>query len=141
MGNSKSVFRLLGYAGLIPFVLGALLVVSGSAYAPVAGEVVEAYAFGIVCFLCGSWWGLAYRDDSVRAFWLSNLVFLLAFFIFVAARDWWPLAAAILLMSMLFSEQGGRLFPAFSGAYRHLRIQLTAVASLSMLALQFASRG
>ena len=61
MTASKPVTRILGYAGLIPFVLGALFAFGASPYALLAREIAETYAFGIVCFLCGSWWGLSSR--------------------------------------------------------------------------------
>ena len=124
MTASKPVTRILGYAGLIPFVLGALFAFGASPYATLARAIAEAYAFGIICFLCGSWWGLAFRDDRSAGLWLSNLLFLIAFFVFVGLEPWWPLAAAVVLAAILLIEQGGRPFPAFDASYRSLRIQL-----------------
>lgn len=141
MEASRPVIRLLGYAGLIPFVLPVLLVLAGWQHAALARGAAEIYAFGIVSFLCGSWWGLSLRDDSPRAFWLSNLFFLLAFFIYLVASAWWPLAAAIILISLLFAEQGQGLFSPFPPHYRKLRIQLSAVAAASMLLLQLYPAG
>ncbi len=136
MEASRPLIRLLGYAGLLPFVLPALLVLFESPYAAQAREAAGLYAFGIICFLCGSWWGLALRDDAKKAFWLSNLIFLLALFVFLLARPWWPLAAAVLLAGLLFAEHGGGLFAPFPRHYRVLRTQLSTVAAASMLLLQ-----
>ncbi len=141
MEVSRPVIRLLGYAGLIPFVLPVLLVLADWQHAALARSAAEIYAFGIVSFLCGSWWGLSLRDDSPKAFWLSNLFFLLAFFIYLFASAWWPLAAAIILMSLLFAEQGQDLFRPFPPHYRMLRVQLSTVAAASMLLLQFYPAG
>ena len=44
MSCAPAVTRALGYAGLIPFVLPALLVLSGSAYGSVATEFAGTYA-------------------------------------------------------------------------------------------------
>ncbi len=136
MSDSRTVTRLLGYAGLIPFVLPALLVALDAPYAELARDAAGIYAFGIVSFLCGSWWGLALRDGSQRAFWLSNLVFLIAFFIFFLVSFWWPLAAAVLLLGLLFAEHGNDMFAPFPQHYRSLRIQLSGVAAASMMLLQ-----
>ncbi len=138
MQSSRPVVRLLGYAGLLPFVVPVIMVYLGTPFAAQARGVAEVYAFGIISFLCGSWWGLSLRDDSPKVFWLSNLIFLLAFFIFLFATAWWPLAAAIILTSLLFAEQGNTLFDPFPEHYRKLRIHLTAVASAAMLLLQFS---
>ncbi len=141
MQTSRPVVRLLGYAGLIPFVLPVLLVYLDLPQAALARGAAEIYAFGIVSFLCGSWWGLSLRDDAPRAFWLSNLYFLLALFIFLFASAWWPLAAAVILTSLLFGEQGKTLFAPFPRHYRKLRTQLTAVAAAAMLLLQLSPAG
>ena len=135
MSNPSRTIALLGYAGLIPFAVPALLVATGSEYAGPARVIAGAYAFGIVSFLCGSWWGLALRSGSNRVLWLSNLYFLVAFFAFVFAPAWWALAAAILLMSLFFAEQNTALFSGLPQHYRRLRIVLTGVAALSMLTI------
>ena len=138
MINAQSTTRVLGYAGLIPFVIPALLVVSGSEYAELSRVIAGAYAFGIISFICGSWWGMALNSGSARALLFSNLYFLTALSIFLFASDWWPLAAAILLMSLLFAEQNSALFPKFPDRYRNMRVMLTLVASASMLTLHLA---
>ena len=58
----------LGYAGLIPFVLGALLVwvVNAEAH-PYATLALSAYAASIVSFLGGIHWGLGFRLSAPPA--------------------------------------------------------------------------
>lgn len=58
----------LGYAGLVPFVLGALLVwiVNAEAH-PYATLALAGYAAVIVSFLGGIHWGLAFREPNPPA--------------------------------------------------------------------------
>ena len=60
--------RLLGHLGLLPFVLGALLVwvVNAEAH-PYAMLALAAYAAVIVSFLGGIHWGLAFRLTAAPA--------------------------------------------------------------------------
>ena len=121
----------LGYAGLIPFVLAAGLVAAQSDYAHLASIIAGAYAFGIICFLTGSWWGMA-REDNRAAILFSNLYFLVAFLLFLAAPDWWPLGASILLIGIFALEQSPALFPSTARYYRKMRAILTLVSSIAM---------
>jgi hypothetical protein len=59
----------LGYAGLVPFVVGALLVwiVREDAH-PYATLALSAYAAVIVSFLGGIHWGIGFRDGDARSF-------------------------------------------------------------------------
>lgn len=138
MTGAQRITSLLGFAGLIPFVIPALLVVSATEYAELSMTIAGAYAFGIISFLCGSWWGMALNNDSAKVLLFSNLYFLTALLIFLLASRWWPLAAAILLMSILFAEQNSTLFPRFPASYRKMRVLLTLVACASMLTLHLA---
>ncbi len=69
---------------------------------------------------------------------MSNLYFLAAAGIFVFLPTWWPLVAAVLLVALYFAEQDSGLLPPPSTAYRRLRLHLTVVASLSMVAVQYS---
>jgi hypothetical protein len=53
--TSQRIAGALGYAGLIPFVIPAVLVIAGSDHADLSTSIAEIYAFGIICFLTGSW--------------------------------------------------------------------------------------
>lgn len=136
---TRHVTRILGYAGLIPFVVPALLVLFGTQHASLSNSIAEAYSFGIVSFLCGSWWGMALRSGSRKTLILSNAYFIVAFLVFVFLPNWWSLTAALLLISISITEQSlVRLF-ALPRFYRRMRVVLTAVASASMLTLHLAT--
>jgi len=138
MYGSRNLRTLLGLAGLIPFVVTAALVVLESRWAPLASDIGGIYAFGIISFLCGSWWGMSLERQNGKPLLLSNLYFLAALSIFVFAAQWWSLAATILLLSLFFAENSNTLFPLISAPYRRLRARLTLIASLSMLTLHLA---
>jgi hypothetical protein len=108
---AQQVIRGLGYAGLIPFVVPAIVAVTAPAQAEMAVAIAEHYALAIICFLCGSWWGAARMSNSRAALLLSNAYLLLALALFLFTREWWSLAAALLLAGAWLCEQNGRLFP------------------------------
>ena len=138
---ARSTSRLLGIAGLIPFLVPALLAVAGSPNAALAGDIAGAYALAIICFLTGSWWGMAQPDGGRATLILSNLYLLLALSCYLALPTWWPLLAALLLLGAWACEQSAALFPDLGPAYRRLRNLLTPIAAASMLVLQFAIPG
>jgi hypothetical protein len=135
---SLPVVRILGYAGLIPFVYAASLVVSHSPYASLSAELVGSYALAIICFLFGSWWGMAQSSGVRTTLLLSNALLLLALALYLFARPWWPLAAAWLLVGAWLCEQSSRLFPAHTPEYRVMRTLLTLIAASSMGLVQLA---
>ena len=139
MNDPIRIRRALGYAGLLPFVVPALLVATGSGHAETAAAVAAVYAFGIVSFLCGSWWGFALTPSSGTLPLLSNVFFLFALGGFLLAPGWWPLIAALLLATIYLVERGSTAMPSFSDDYRALRRNLSLVASLSMLTVQAAA--
>jgi hypothetical protein len=138
MISSQLITTGLGFLGLVPFVIPAWLVVAGSGHADLSASIAETYAFGIICFLAGSWWGMVLSPGHRAALLLSNLYFLAAFFIFLFALPWWPLAAAVLLIGIFVAELNASLFPAFADHYRKMRTALTLIASASMLAIHLA---
>ena len=134
--SAKGATLTLGYAGLIPFVLPAILVAVDSSHAAVARTIAGAYALAILCFLFGSWWGMAQRSGVAATLWLSNGLLLAALGVYLFAPDWWPLAAALLLVVAWLTEQNRQLFPDYPSAYRRLRAVLTGLAAASMLVIQ-----
>jgi hypothetical protein len=136
--SAQFVTRLLGVAGLVPFVLPALLVASGSELAALSARIAAGYALAIICFLAGSWWGMAQASGNRATLILSNLYLLLALALYLFAIEWWPLAAMLLLLGAWACEQSKLLFPAFPPTYRHLRILLTLGSAASMGIIQFA---
>jgi len=138
MTSAQRVTNSLGYAGLIPFIVPTALIVAGSEHGALLVSFSGAYAFGIICFLTGSWWGMALSPGSRSALILSNLYFLIAFLIFLFANQVWPIAAAVLLMGIYLAEQHSSLFSEFPENYRKMRTVLTLIASVSMLAIHIA---
>jgi hypothetical protein len=136
---TQSVTRALGYAGLIPFVLPAAIALSGSPYADLAASLAGAYALAIICFLCGSWWGMAQTSGARATLLLSNVYLLLALAAYLIAADWWALAAALLLAGAWICEQSSRLFPAYPRQYRRMRAILMLLAGASMAIIHVAA--
>lgn len=136
--DPKGVMRGLGYAGLIPFVVPAVVAVAVPAQADMAVVIAEHYALAIICFLCGSWWGAARVSNSSAALIPSNVYLLLALALFLFARQWWPLAAALLLAGSWLFERNGRMFPSNPPDYLRMRGVLSLVAAASMALIQFA---
>ena len=138
MTSAQRVTNSLGYAGLIPFIVPAAMIAANSEHSALLITFTGAYAFGIICFLTGSWWGMALVPGSRSALLLSNLYFLIAFFIFLFASQVWSIAAAVLLIGIYLAEQHSSLFSEFPEAYRKMRAVLALLASVSMLGIQIA---
>ena len=136
--TATGVTRALGYAGLIPFVLAAAMVLSASPYSALAQSLAASYALAIICFLCGSWWGMAQRSAVGATLLLSNAYLLLALALFLLIPAWWALAAALLLVGALLCEQSRKLFPDYANEYRRMRAILTLLAAASMASIHFA---
>ncbi len=123
----------LGYAGLLPFVIGALLVwvVRPEAH-PYATAMLAAYAAVIVSFLGGIHWGLAMRQaQPPRALlaWgvLPSLVAWVA--VVMPAYAGLVVLGAMLVVCYLVDR---RVYPQHgAAAWLTLRFRLSAVASLS----------
>jgi hypothetical protein len=128
----------LGYAGLIPFVLGALLIWSVRPDAhPHVVDALAKYAAVIVSFLGGMQWGLRVRatepaapaGDSVGFLWgiLASLAAWVA--VVMPAYAGLVLQGLLLIACYAFDR---RSYPALgAGGWLTLRFRLTAVASLS----------
>ena len=92
------------------------------------------YALGIVAFLLGIWWGLGLIRRSAAALIMSNALFLAAF----AGRSLLPdplflVLAAIILSLTLVVERSHALFRPQPPYYARLRLELTAVAAITLL--------
>jgi hypothetical protein len=127
------VVKILGYAGLIPFIglafLSIVLTDNGLAKDPLA-----LYAFGIFTFLCGTWWPTAdMQDAKLWRIVLSNVLFLSAFFVFLFFPNQWLAIGAMLFILIWAIEHFSALIPEASHAYTKMRTVLSFVASLSML--------
>lgn len=123
----------LGYAGLVPFMLGALLLwlVRPDAH-PYVAAALSAYAAVIVSFLGGIHWGLGFRAqpaDPSRFIW--GVVPSLVAWVAVVMP---PYAGLVVHGVMLIVCYGvdRRIYPVqAAAAWLTLRFRLTTVASLS----------
>ncbi len=123
----------LGYAGLAPFVVGALLVwlVRPDAH-PYVTDALAKYAALIVSFLGGIHWGLGFRQavpSPSRFAW--GVVPSLGAWVAVVMP---PYAGLVVLGALLIACYlvDRRVYPSHGlGAWLTLRFRLSAVASLS----------
>lgn len=139
MVTSTRIVNLLGYAGLLPFVVPAVLVLSDSEYSALSRTITGVYAFGIIAFLSGSWWGLALTPGRGVVLLVSNICFLLALLCFLFLPQWWALMSALLLLGILLTERYADFMPFLDDGYRSLRRNLTLIAGGSLLALQIGA--
>ena len=124
--------RLMGHLGLVPFVLGALLVwvVNAEAH-PYATLALSAYAAVIVSFLGGIHWGLAVRISAPPALlfvWgvVPSLVAWLAVMMPASAG---LVVHGVMLIACYSVDR--RIYPAHGAAHwLTLRFRLSAVAAL-----------
>jgi hypothetical protein len=127
------VVKILGYAGLIPFIglaLLSIMVINNELLI----NALALYGFGIFIFLCGAWWPTA--DMQQAKLWrivLSNVLFLTAFFTYLFLPNQWLVIAAFLFMLIWAIERFGTLVPKMSNAYIKMRTVLSFVACLSLL--------
>ena len=118
----------LGYAGLLPFVVGALLVWGVRADAqPYATLALQAYGAAIVSFLGGIHWGVAFRDGTPRLFAWGVVPSLLAWVgAMMPASAGLVLLGAVLWLCYAVDRQ---LYPQHGlGPWLTLRFRLSAVA-------------
>lgn len=121
----------LGYAGLIPFVAGAMLAwLLPPDSRSFAAQALSAYAAVIVSFLGGIHWGIGFRDGATRLF-LWGVVPSMV----VAAALLMPTRQALLVhgsMLLLCYVVDRRVYPEHGlGAWLVLRWRLSMVAAAS----------
>jgi len=120
----------LAYAGLIPFVLGALLVwlVRPDAH-PYATLALSAYAATVVSFLGGIHWGIAMRDGGNSSFAWGVVPALVAWpAVLMPPYAGLVIHGAMLVVCYLVDR---KLYPRHGlAAWLTLRFRLSAVAAL-----------
>ena len=141
MKTTHTAIHTLGVAGLIPFAAPVVLMIAGSDYAQAAYEMALTYAFAIICFLCGAWWGYSLKSDRRYPIILSNFYLLIAFFVFAFSPDWWSLTAPLLLIGIFATELNRSMFPGMPAFYRYLRAILTLVSASSLFLALFLRPG
>jgi hypothetical protein len=133
--SSATLLRQLGYAGLVPFVAGAVLVwglAEPAAVRVLSAQALAAYAALIASFLGGVHWGAAMRQAAPPPTWLAWGVTpsLLAWpALLLPPGPGLALLAALLVLCWLVDR---RLYPAQDLArWLPLRLRLSAVAAVS----------
>lgn len=139
----EKIIQLLGYAGLLPFVLlAALTWLPGADWHRLMTLALIGYAATIVSFLGGIHWGVGLQraedQRSFHIFWgvTPSLLAWIALLL--------PVQAALSMLSLLLLvcyAVDRKTYPAAGlGHWLTMRLQLTTVASLSCLAGAMASR-
>jgi hypothetical protein len=125
--------RVLGYAGLIPFIaLAAMTFASDPAEQAVATFALRAYAVTIVSFLGAIHWGLAMRQPQANTvlLWWGITPSLVGWVSLLVA----PIAGSLILAATLWLcfVVDRRVYPQFGlQAWLGMRLVLTTVASAS----------
>ena len=128
--------RWLGYAGLVPFLIGVAVVLASDvpAWRELAYETLRHYAAVIASFLGAVHWGMAQRHDRysrARLHW-GVMPALIAWALLAVS----PVGAALLGFALLFVlilVVDRYLLPVLDDAYRRLRLQLSLVVVASLL--------
>lgn len=123
----------LGRAGLVPFVALPCALALDSGRSVLWQKTLGAYAFGILCFLLGAWWGLALVKRHPFILVLSNVLFLalVASFVTLSGTGLY-LATAAMFAVMVMVERRHALFKPQPDYYARLRAQLSLVASVAL---------
>ena len=130
----QSTARWLGWGGLLPF-LGLPTLLALVPFRRTLWEsALATYSLGILCFLLGTWWGLALVRRYSSALLLSNALFLMAFFSFLLLplRPYLVIAAT-LFITLILVERKHPLFQLQPDYYSQLRLMLSVTASIALL--------
>ena len=137
--ESRKLYPLLTYAGVLPFVGCALMPIVGLQELWNLGtydHIAAAYSLAIVCFLCGAHWGtyLYHRSAAPdNLFITSNVIVVACWFAFLMAAKAITLFVMILaLLCLLFIDY--RLLKAdlLTDYYFRMRSIATGVAVISL---------
>jgi len=134
LSGPSTLARVLGVAGLLPFIAGAAAVWLAGSQDRLPAAAMLAYAALIASFLGGIHWGLAMRDspaDAAQLLWGVSPSLLGWLAVLLPPRWGLLLAPATLIVCYAVDR---RLYPRFGlGAWLGLRAGLTVVASVSCL--------
>lgn len=125
---------ILGRAGLLPFCAGPLAIYLDPHHAQLYGAMLASYALAIISFLVGIWWGLALIRRSAGTLVLSNAIVVIAFFgqVLLSSAGFF-LLCALLYPATVWVERSQSLFRPQPTYYAHMRLQLTVVATATLL--------
>jgi Protein of unknown function (DUF3429) len=140
--NAMPPARWLGFAGLIPFITGAVWVWAARATpsSAFAAFALAAYAATIVAFLGGVHWGPALRDggrDRVALVWGVAMQLAAWLALLLPSRPALVALASLLVLCLVFDR---RMYGRVGlGAWLPMRLQLTAGAVACCLAAAAAA--
>ena len=124
----------LGYAGVLPFIFLAIAIYMLPQPQDLLLDVLATYTFAIICFLAGSWWGLALIRKNSNGLLLSNALVLLTVAASVLLSTQQLLIAEMLiLLSVYLLEQIHPLFKPQPAYYRRMRLVLSLVAGSCLM--------
>ena len=119
---------------MLPFLAAPVAVYVSSDPAKVVGPAISAYGLAIVCFLVGSWWGIALLRRNQVVLIASNLMVIAGVcgLLLLSLRANLILQALLLVGTIVFE----RTYPMFRPQpeyYATLRMRLSVIASVSLL--------
>lgn len=134
MEQLPAIATLLGRSGLLPFCGATAMIYLQPQEVDFYAGLLANYAMAILCFLVGIWWGLGLIRRSPMALVISNAVVIVAFVgeVLLETRMFLILCAVVYPATVLV-ERRAWLFQAQPAYYARLRIQLTAVATVTLL--------
>jgi hypothetical protein len=134
LGKTPTYATWLGRAGLLPFVGLLLALYIDTQNQPLWANTLATYTLAIICFLVGAWWGMAVIQRSPITLLLSNGIVLAAFFgqLLLSTAGFFLLGAFLFIATVIVERRHG-LFKPQPLYYARLRLQLTLVASISLV--------
>jgi Protein of unknown function (DUF3429) len=135
--------RWLGYAGLVPFVLGMAAVWHAPAWQLQAQQALQAYAALIASFLGGIHWGIAATQSKAQhtGHLLWGVTPSLLAWVALMLPNAWPLVTLAGVLALCFAVDMRLYARAGLQAWLGLRLQLTLVAVLSCAGAAFRLLG
>ena len=124
----------LGRAGLLPFVGLLLALYIDTQNQSLWANALATYTLVIICFLVGAWWGTALIQRNPTTLLLSNGIVLVAFFgqVLLSTAGFFLLGAFVFTATLVI-ERRHALIQTQPPYYARLRLQLTLVASTSLV--------
>ncbi len=140
--NTRTLYSALTFAGVLPFLACALLIIAGVQSIPAIGQlaqVVNSYGLAIVCFLAGIHWSIYLANQEDPPFNLligSNLIFLVAWFAFILGGTATSLATQVAaFIALLLIDRSLVKAAIISARYFRVRVIATLLAVLSLVVI------
>ena len=130
----NSTVKQLGYAGLLPFFGLALASHLLPSVQHELRAALASYAFAIICFLVGSWWGMALIRKNVSGLVLSNVITLVVVAGSIMLTTQQFLLFEMLVLQALWLVES--IFPLFKRQpdyYRRMRMVLSVSGGVCLV--------